>query len=249
MDGDMWIYQRIGYATFTVFRTPKGGIKSSEGREKFLIFIGGLGDGLLATNYVPPLSTEVNKLGFTLLQPLLRSSYQGFGISSISKDTKDISNLVRHLRKDHPKALIVLMGHSTGCQDAVSYCKLCHTQKKPEERINGIILQAPVNDPEYFSLEGKKTEKYLKLAREMVSKRRGRELMPRECLFAPITADRYISLADRGGPDDLFSSTFEKWELESYASIDVPTLILPSGSDEAIPETVDKKAPNYSQCR
>ncbi|RZC53215.1 hypothetical protein C5167_012070 [Papaver somniferum] len=51
-----------------------------------VIFIGGLTDGLLATDYVEPLSIALQKEKWSLVQPLLSSSYTGYGTSSLKQD-------------------------------------------------------------------------------------------------------------------------------------------------------------------
>ncbi|CAN6180546.1 unnamed protein product [Urochloa humidicola] len=51
-----------------------------------VIFIGGLTDGLLATDYLEPLSLALEVEKWSLVQPLLSSSYTGYGISSLEQD-------------------------------------------------------------------------------------------------------------------------------------------------------------------
>lgn len=48
------------------------------------------------------------------------------------------------------KQKIILMGHSTGCQDAMQYLLTKHHQTP----IHGAILQAPCSDREAFAEEG-----------------------------------------------------------------------------------------------
>ena len=106
-----------------------------------------------------------------LVQALLASSYQGYGVSSLDKDAEEITSLITTLRLDHaskvcslqfamkcwelaamhtswltePGAVlqgVVLMGHSTGCQDTVRCVEGMGPQEHPF--LLGIILQAPV---------------------------------------------------------------------------------------------------------
>uniref|UniRef100_A0A0E0E930 AB hydrolase-1 domain-containing protein n=1 Tax=Oryza meridionalis TaxID=40149 RepID=A0A0E0E930_9ORYZ len=51
-----------------------------------VIFIGGLTDGFLATDYLEPLSLALEVEKWSLVQPLLSSSYTGYGISSLEQD-------------------------------------------------------------------------------------------------------------------------------------------------------------------
>ncbi|CAH2049675.1 unnamed protein product [Thlaspi arvense] len=48
-----------------------------------VIFIGGLTDGFLATEYLEPLAIALDKEKWSLVQFLLSSSYSGYGTSSL----------------------------------------------------------------------------------------------------------------------------------------------------------------------
>ncbi|XP_063940070.1 uncharacterized protein LOC108202628 isoform X8 [Daucus carota subsp. sativus] len=50
------------------------------------IFIGGLTDGFLATDYLEPLAIALDKEKWSLVQFLLSSSYTGYGLSSLKED-------------------------------------------------------------------------------------------------------------------------------------------------------------------
>lgn len=52
-----------------------------------LVFLGGLTDGLMATQYLPELATGIGKEGWALVQPLLRSSYSAWGTASLKTGT------------------------------------------------------------------------------------------------------------------------------------------------------------------
>uniref|UniRef100_A0A7S3ZEF4 Uncharacterized protein n=1 Tax=Lotharella globosa TaxID=91324 RepID=A0A7S3ZEF4_9EUKA len=213
---------------------------------KYLIFVGGLTDGLMATNYVAPLAKAVNKREWTFLQPLISSSYTGYGSQSLALDCQELSELVRIIRKEQADATIVLMGHSTGCQDAVTYCRRYHQQQMlgAESRINGVILQAPVSDRESMAMKPEeKTKKWLKLATSMIKEGKAEDLMPQESYFIPITAYRYHSLAGKNTDDDLFSSDFTMDELKGkLGCVDVAALVLYSGEDEYVPDYVNRRA-------
>ena len=65
------------------------------------------------------------------------------------------------------------------------------------------------------------------------------ELMPISASFAPINASRYLSLTQRLGEDDMFSNDLTESELRSrLGHVDVPTMIVLSGSDEYVPPSV-----------
>ncbi|XP_063940785.1 UPF0613 protein PB24D3.06c-like isoform X3 [Daucus carota subsp. sativus] len=50
------------------------------------IFIGGLTDGFLATDYLEPLAIALDKEKWSLVQFLLSSSYSGYGLSSLKEN-------------------------------------------------------------------------------------------------------------------------------------------------------------------
>ena len=83
-----------------------------------LIFIGGLSDGPHTTEYVRIVGNKLLRridLSYSVFEIRMRSSFNGFGCSSLKNDVEDISSLVRYLR-GIGREKIVLMGHSTGCQ-------------------------------------------------------------------------------------------------------------------------------------
>lgn len=84
-----------------------------------IIFIGGLGDGPHTVPYIRTvarhLETAGKELAYSVFELRLRSSFIGFGTSSLKEDVDDIAALVKYLR-GMGKEKIVLFGHSTGCQ-------------------------------------------------------------------------------------------------------------------------------------
>lgn len=68
---------------------------------RHFIFVGGLTDGLLATKYIPLLAQGLEQQRFSLVQTLLSSSHQGWGLASLDQDVHDLRQLVAHLRKEH----------------------------------------------------------------------------------------------------------------------------------------------------
>lgn len=64
------------------------------------VLIGGLSDGLLPTPYAAGLDQTCRETGWTLVQPILSSSYLGFGNGDLERDTKELRcahSLRRHL--------------------------------------------------------------------------------------------------------------------------------------------------------
>lgn len=83
-----------------------------------IIFIGGLKDGPHTTPYIRAVARELEKaahLSYSVFEIRMRSSFTGFGTTSLADDVDDTSALVKYLRSIG-REKIVLFGHSTGCQ-------------------------------------------------------------------------------------------------------------------------------------
>lgn len=226
--------------------------------ENFLVFVGGLTDGFLTVPYVPQLASGVREnLGskWVVVQALISSSYLGFGTGSLRRDAEEIGQLVKYLRTKRGKesAKVVLMGHSTGCQDTMEYLTKYSREEGFEkiQEINGGILQAPVSDSEAFEFWSKgedlKTLKELiSLAKTYLDAGKPNELLPKAALDLALgtafTAYRFHSLATRRGDDDYFSSYLDDEDYaKTFAVVQKPLLILYSEADEHVPLYVNKK--------
>lgn len=240
-----------GYAAFEV---AGGGTGS-----KAVVCIGGLTDGLLSLRYMPSLAAAVAPTtnddtaigcGWRVFQPVLQSSYRGWGTGSLSEDAEDIDRFLECLQKTRGISDVVLLGHSTGCQDVVHFL----ATGRFASCIKGIVLQAPVSDREAVPLtctSGGHTlseiSKFKELATSMVADGRGEEVMPRQASLLigpphPITAYRFHSLTGRMTDDDMFSSDLTDEELRKrLGHINVPTLIAVSVDDEYVPKSTDLK--------
>ena len=62
-----------------------------------VVFVPGLTDGLLGLGYVTELAHLAVECGLSFVQPVLSSSYQGFGTSSLSRDTQELDALLDRL--------------------------------------------------------------------------------------------------------------------------------------------------------
>ncbi len=154
-------------------------------------------------------------------------------MSSLDEDVRNIrlavDAYIKHEREhgrlaDGAVTEVVLVGHSTGCQDIMHF--LSPSADRWEEpggwKVVGGILQAPVSDREDW--EGRRTaqeERLAALAREMCSQGRAHELLPERAMpkdvkvtaeeshaiiYPPFSAYRYKSLYLPDGDDDYFSS-------------------------------------------
>lgn len=220
------------------------------------ILFGGLSDGMMPVPYTTYLESELAKFNWSVVQPILSSSYTGFGHGSLDRDVAEIDELIAYLVETRGASRIAMVGHSTGTQDIVHFLKHgTHTSK-----VVAAALQAPVSDRESASIchgdetqeeHMKKLQDNLKLATTMRDKGHLGEMMPRESFWAPITASRYLALFERSGVDDYFSSDLTDAELRNRLSHLQHTtcLFAISGSDEYVPEYVDSKVLMQRLCQ
>ena len=182
--------------------------------------------------------------GWSLVQPVLSSSYLGFGNGDLDRDSEEIAKLMTYLVCHHGAESFALVGHSTGCQNAVHF--LASGDRDLVKMVKAVALQAPVSDRESISLTPGDHSASIKYARSLVANKKGDEMMPRDAFWAPITASRYISLFDLGGNDDFFSSDLTEADLSSRLGhigrigVDSGLRVLAafSGRDEYVPKHV-----------
>jgi hypothetical protein len=200
---------------------------------------------LLTTEY-PIILAQRLPSSWTLAQPLLTSSYTGFGIQSLASDVKELGECVSYFRK-MKNGKIVLMGSSTGCQDIMKYLNIAGSPS-----VDGAINQASASDREAMvMLQGCEVyNQAVGVAQAMVARGEGEEIVPRDVsagfCFSPVTARRYLSLAspNHDGDDDMFSSDLSEEQIRKvYGSLPAatPLCILYSGSDQFVPSFVDKQ--------
>ncbi len=94
-----------------------------------------------------------------------RRPRQGYGTGSLDRDAADLRLLCQHLRASHDVTGVVLLGHSTGCQDAIRYVQrygpaadleASGSQQAPE--LLATILQAPVRWVDYLVTTGPRND-------------------------------------------------------------------------------------------
>ncbi|KAL7531438.1 hypothetical protein ACHAXR_004043 [Thalassiosira sp. AJA248-18] len=210
------------------------------------ILLGGLSDGPIPTPYAKLLEKKCHTLGWSLVQPILSSSYLGFGHGSLSRDTDELVRLMDYLVCHHSAQRFALVGHSTGCQNSIHFLKWA--RRDIVDRLKVVALQAPVSDRESHALTPGDHSTHLAHAKSLLSKNEGEEMMPRSAFWAPITASRYLSLFDVDGDDDFFSSDLTDEQLSDrlghVGNIGRETglnlLAAFSKKDEYVPQIVDK---------
>ena len=210
---------------------------------KVIVFMGGLGDGLLTVPYIHNVARELAPLGWSVIQIQMTSSFKGWGISSLDQDVREMRALVDYLRSEQGGARerIVLFGHSTGSQDTIHYLL------SQGETVDAGILQASVSDREGFSqfTDRKVWDALNAEAKELVDEGEKDEILPlkfaKVMAGTPISAYRWCSLAIPGGDDDYFSSDLHDEILKgTFGRIQKPFLIAYSGADQFVPPSVDK---------
>ncbi|KAL2201226.1 hypothetical protein P885DRAFT_56640 [Corynascus similis CBS 632.67] len=249
-------------------------------RRNALVFMGGLGDGPHTIPYVRRLAEhlatvasatskeEGEQSSYTVFEARLSSAFTGFGHGSLAQDARELADLVRYLRTPATasggggggvgkEGKVVLMGHSTGCQDCLEYAVGSSSSAgggsdgayagREETRVDGFILQGPVSDREAVRLsedEGE-VERSLKVAEDMVKEGKGGEVMERGVMpqgwrGSPVTAYRWASLVGVGGDDDYFSADLPDSKLrKTWGKLEQPILIVPSEKDEWVSPDAD----------
>ncbi|KAJ4351263.1 uncharacterized protein N0V89_006602 [Didymosphaeria variabile] len=219
-----------------------------------LIWIGGLGDGPLGVKYPSAISKALPK-NWSLAEVLLSSAYDGWGTGSLARDAEEVGKCVAYFKSLRPKGKVVLMGHSTGCQDAMEY--LVGAGNSERESIEGAILQAAVSDREGYgaivaddpSLE-ESLKETIDLATKWVEAGDGDAILPKkgnkvlEMFESPCTAYRAHSLLAKGGDDDYFSTDLEDVTLKgTFGKIPSRTrmMFLWGSKDPYIPKAVDQE--------
>ncbi|KAF2197022.1 DUF1749-domain-containing protein [Delitschia confertaspora ATCC 74209] len=214
-----------------------------------LLWVGGLGDGLLTVDYPTAIAKSLPP-NWRLAHVVLTSAYNGWATGSLKRDAEELGKAVVYFRELRGNGKVVLMGHSTGCQDLMEYIVGAGHEARPT--VNGMVLQAGVSDREALvqELHPEVYNSTVELAQQMLKEGRQNDILPRndasKAFGSAMTAYRWLSLAspDKNGDDDYFSSDLDDEKLAStFGKIvkETPVMFLFSGSDEHVPGFVDKK--------
>lgn len=241
---------------------------SSSGKyfPKVILFIGGMGDGIGSVAYVNQLAAKLEKQDWGFVEIQLTSSLDNWGTGSLARDGNEVAEALKYLREKAKKTHVVLMGHSTGCQDSIYYTTQNYDGSRYPDianrpKVDGIILQAGVSDREAYVHESGESlwKEALAFGKELLAK--DREINRRRKLENPNTVElfsfiptkytdpffpthvdsyRWVSLIDIGGDDDYFSSDLKDSDFaKTFGQLKVPILVLLSGADEFFPDFVD----------
>lgn len=236
------------------FEHAPSSTSKSEPASNILLWIGGLGDGLLTVSYPTSIASAL-PTSWTLAEVLLRSSYNGWATGRLSRDAREIGECVQYFKDLRPGSKVALMGHSTGCQDIMEY--LVGPDAKNQPGIDGAILQGGVSDREAWNdmlktdEDKEQFQQIVDTAKNMIKDGDEKGILPMkgnmvaETLGAPVTAYRTYSLLAKGGDDDYFSSDLEDEVFEkTFGKVPKETRMcfLLGSEDPYAPKSVDKKA-------
>ncbi len=152
----------------------------------------------------------------------------------------DIQGTVNYALSVNPKALIYLIGHSTGCQKAVYYLSRSGKQKF----IKAVILLSPMSDYAAILKSDKdgKLGTAVKFAGESVRKNQSFELLPSSFWPEIVSAQRFLSLATPESKEEIFCY-FQPDKLPlTYRKIKIPVLVILAGNDEYRDRTIKEIA-------
>ncbi len=197
-----------------------------------LLFIGGLYDNFLQPSYVSDLAALLplhTSQTWRVMHVQLSTHGRGWGILDIDRDIEEVGVAVNYIRSTLLKSEttdIILMGHSTGCQDIMRYLTAPNPmddKKPPRPVVQGAILQAPVSDRDgalHAISEGPSVRKAYDAAMKIVEQTpepdRRDTVLPinlTKPVFgpAPISVARWLSLVSPDSPsnpsiEDFFSN-------------------------------------------
>lgn len=140
---------------------------------------------------------------------------------------------------------------TSGCQDIVRFFQL-----HPASSYDAVILQAAISDREYWEhiKSPEDLKRTISAAVRQINEGKGHYPLPMDILELihglnsgpppPITANRWHSLAAKGGKEDYFSSDLDDQQLmHAFRGLEESgkkSCIFLSGKDEYYPDFVDK---------
>lgn len=98
---------------FNATRRPKLVAFQTGASESVVVLLGGLTDGILTAPYAQPLSAELNRAGWALVQPLLSSALLSWGRFTLDDDAAELDELLAFLTAERGVRRVVLMGKSS----------------------------------------------------------------------------------------------------------------------------------------
>jgi pimeloyl-ACP methyl ester carboxylesterase len=234
------------YSRYTAFEHTRPDVSKPK---HTLIWMGGLGDGPLTVDY-PITLAHCLPSDWSLVEATTQATLNGWGTTSLAKDATQLSACVSYFRNVRPAGgKIVLMGHSTGCQDAMEY--VTGPNHDTREPLDGAILQASVSDREAILANQPQDEydSFVETAKKLIGEGRSDDVLPiaiSKPLFGPVPISAYRALSltspNMDGDDDYFSSDLPDERLAgTFGNFPArtPLMFLFSGNDEHVSKSVD----------
>lgn len=189
-----------------------------------VVLVGGLGDRMLSLSYIQDFLGLCANHKIRLVIPEL-TSYPNFQTVAIDQDIEDINDMLGTIEGE-----IVLVGHSTGCQDILLYM-----EKYSNTNVKGIVLQGPVSDIECLP--------------EQVLAQRSAHIADfgrTSSRFVEIDGvvwlkERFATLFTRRGKEDLFSSYLCDEDFARWRKVPARILSVVSENDEYCTRNVCQK--------
>jgi pimeloyl-ACP methyl ester carboxylesterase len=206
-------------------------VKAGGVPKAYVVVIGGLTSTPPVQAWVGDLCTALAPLDASVVQPYLTSCGNGFGQSSLEQDCKEIDQCIGKLKPVNTP--IVLIGHSTGCQDIVAFLK----EGRHKARIKAVVLAAPVSDRDVLPPGAAFHVKY---AKEQTGNPKFK-MMPTKIWECAFTQYRVLSLWSEGGDEDLFSTEFDESWMEEVVGhcAGTPCLAMWGSKEPNIPPGID----------
>lgn len=159
-----------------------------------LVLIGGLGDGFMGLAYSEALSRALFSADYSLVMVNLSSSWFQFGFHTLADDCDELEIHVNFLKKRFNFNRIVLLGHSTGAQDALYFMR--HGKPNVTDLVNGVILQGGVSDRDGMTIEpyAGRIARMKDEAENLKSAGKENAIMSERIFGGHITAKRYQTL-------------------------------------------------------
>lgn len=203
--------------------------QSSKKTEKLLIMSHGRGGTFYSgySSFLPYLVDAAFDSGYDFLGVSDRGS-GFFRLYDIFEDCVADYNSWIKFAEDLGYKEIVLGAHSYG-PIKISYY---YDQLKPDS-VKGLFFLDPTDTfgiwKNYIQIND---EKYLNLAEKLVSESRGKDLMPNEAYYNPISAQSYLSLYGKGSKIHIFDFQNQNFDFNILKSISIPVFTVLAGTDK-----------------
>ena len=207
--------------------------------KRAILFIHGLG-GRFYSSEIVALAEACQKSGLALASfgnrghgmvtsfrnPKGKRILGGMGFEKFEHCVFDIKAMIDFLAKQGYKK-IYLVGSSTGSNKSLYYI-----YKTGDKRVSGLALVAPVSDVSaQMKLLGKKFWPILAKVKKFARRHPG-QVLPQSISAKIMTPERYLSLNQAGGAEDVFPYYRKGAKFKELNSVTAPMLVVLGGRDQ-----------------